>query len=153
MVLIITELDGLHSNYWYRKLHETGYDSMLTAILFIKLSAYLHTEGKLPSGYRGRVEDIAFGMTNDPWPGVADLFPHAGSSSTSGDVQNSDAMQEDGGNHDNASLAQTSLGLSATESSSMVLRPTGSLVGMTCWLSETHQRCASFRIPTDIFVS
>lgn len=89
---------------------------MLTAILFIRLSAQLHTRGQLPRGYRGRVEDIAFEMTNDPWPGVADLFPDNGFSSTSGKVKSSDARHEDGGNHDNASL-ETSRGLSETGSS------------------------------------
>lgn len=47
---------------------------MLTAILFIRLSAYLHRTGKLPSGRRGRLEDIEIKMTIAPSPGLSDLF-------------------------------------------------------------------------------
>lgn len=93
---------------------------MLTAILFIRLSAHLHTRGQLPKGYRGRVEDIAFEMTNDPWPGVADLFPNHRSSSTSRDTQSSGAGNEHGGSHgDNVSKEEPFRGLLETGNSSI----------------------------------
>lgn len=109
------ELDSLHSKYWYRKtVHEAGYDSMLTAILFIRLSAHLHTRGQLPRGYRGRLENIAFEMTNDPWPGVADLFSDNHSSSIS---RHSGAGNEHGGSHGNAPKEEPIRGLSEAGSS------------------------------------
>lgn len=77
---------------------------MLTAILFIRLSPQLHTRGQLPWGYRGRVDDIAFEMTNDPWPGVAELFTNDGLSPSA-----------ERGSH-NTSL-ETSRGLYETSSS------------------------------------
>ncbi|KAJ5159591.1 uncharacterized protein N7482_006595 [Penicillium canariense] len=71
------DVDSIHSKYLYRRsAHEAGYDSMLTAIAFIKLSVQLQ-RGKFPKGKRGRLEDMVIGLANNPLPtsAVLELFP------------------------------------------------------------------------------
>lgn len=87
----------MHSKYSNRKsVHEAGYDSMLTAILFIRLSACVHQTGKLPRGYRGQLENIAIGMTIDPAPGVSHLFAHNDLGPVSQEVRETDSPDEQG---------------------------------------------------------
>lgn len=69
------EIDSLYSKYFCkRSAHEAGYDSMLTAIAFLKLSTHLE-DGKLPKGTRGRLEDIAYRLVTPTTTVVQDLFP------------------------------------------------------------------------------
>ncbi|CEJ58131.1 hypothetical protein PMG11_06801 [Penicillium brasilianum] len=69
------EIDSLHSKYLYRGFaHEAGYDSMLTAIAFLKLATHLEG-GKVPRGKRGRLEDISYGLATPTTTLVEDLFP------------------------------------------------------------------------------
>ena len=75
MTKLFAEVDSLFSKYLYRKnIHEAGYDSMLTAIAFLKMSIHLD-DGKLPKGKRGRLEDIAYGIATPCNQVVQDLFP------------------------------------------------------------------------------
>lgn len=57
--------------------HEAGYDSMLTAIAFLKLATHLE-DGKLPKGKRGRLEDIKLGYASTYTSAVQALFPERG---------------------------------------------------------------------------
>ncbi|KAJ5371279.1 uncharacterized protein N7496_007371 [Penicillium cataractarum] len=69
------EIDSLHSKYLYRGFaHEAGYDSMLTAIAFLKLATHLD-RGKIPKGKRGRLEEISYGLATPTTTPVEDLFP------------------------------------------------------------------------------
>ncbi|KAJ5690675.1 hypothetical protein N7462_005067 [Penicillium macrosclerotiorum] len=76
------DIDTIHSKYLYKtSIHEAGYDSMLAAIAFIKLSAQLSSgaeHGKMPKGKRGRLEDMEIGLVNNPTPAAAvrELFPN-----------------------------------------------------------------------------
>lgn len=68
----------MYSKYLYKgSIHEAGYDSMLTAIAFLKLATHLD-EGKLPRGKRGRLEDIKLGLASSYTSAVQYLFPSRG---------------------------------------------------------------------------
>ncbi|KAF7717609.1 Uncharacterized protein PECH_007619 [Penicillium ucsense] len=68
-------VEGPYSKYMYTKtVHEAGYDSMLTAIAFLKLATHLEN-GKLPKGMRGRLEEIAYDVVAPIDTVVPDLFP------------------------------------------------------------------------------
>lgn len=71
----MVEIDSLHSKYLYRGFaHEAGYDSMLTAIAFLKLATHLEG-GNIPKGERGRLEEISYGLATPTTTPVQDLFP------------------------------------------------------------------------------
>jgi poly(A)-specific ribonuclease len=75
LLIPVVEIDSLHSKYLYRGFaHEAGYDSMLTAIAFLKLATHLEG-GKVPKGKRGRLEDISYGLATPTSTLVEDLFP------------------------------------------------------------------------------
>lgn len=71
-------MDSLFSKYMYKgNAHEAGYDSMLTAIAFLKLATHLE-DGKLPKWKRGRLEDIKLGYASTYTSAVQALFPGRG---------------------------------------------------------------------------
>lgn len=95
----------MHTKYAYqRSTHEAGYDSMLTAVLFIRLSAYLHKTGKLPWGHRGQLNEMAIGLTSAPSLGVRCLFPANDSSPDSKEANNLGAGGKDDGEDQDAPL-------------------------------------------------
>jgi poly(A)-specific ribonuclease len=69
----------MFSKYLYkRSAHEAGYDSMLTAITFLKMATHIEEGGKLPKGMRGQLEDISLGLAIASTNPVHDLFPSKG---------------------------------------------------------------------------
>ena len=65
----------MYSKYaWSESLHEAGYDSMLAAILFIKLSAQLHKEGKILNNTKGTLREMNIEIANGQAFNVQDLF-------------------------------------------------------------------------------
>lgn len=73
---------------------------MLTAVLFIRLSAYLHRTGKLPLGHRGQLNEMVIGLTSVPSPGVQGLFPANDPSPDSKAAHNLGAGVKDGEDYD-----------------------------------------------------
>ncbi|KAJ5184255.1 hypothetical protein N7492_001871 [Penicillium capsulatum] len=57
-------VDALHNRYFYKaSTHQAGYDSMLTAVAFIRLSTLLHQGQKIQSKTRGTLQEINIGMS------------------------------------------------------------------------------------------
>lgn len=72
---ISVEIESACSKYLNkRSAHEAGYDSMLTAIAFLKMATHLD-EGKLPKGKRGLFEDMSLRLVTALTNPVQDLFP------------------------------------------------------------------------------
>ncbi|KAJ5584970.1 uncharacterized protein N7459_004770 [Penicillium hispanicum] len=69
------EIDSLHSKYLYSKSsHEAGYDSMLAAIAFIKLSAQLHRGKGMPKSQKAALDDMAIGISSSKTNLIYDLM-------------------------------------------------------------------------------
>ncbi|KAF3384999.1 hypothetical protein F1880_002980 [Penicillium rolfsii] len=101
-----------------RSAHEAGYDSMLTAIAFLKLSTHLEEGGKLPKGKRGRIEEMSLRLATALTSPVQDLFPSKGPIPRRSPVQDFfDLELDEEGPQVNKPVVQTS---------SLVLADTGS---------------------------
>jgi poly(A)-specific ribonuclease len=61
-----------------RNVHEAGYDSMLTAIAFLKTATHIEEGGKLPKEMRGHIEHMSLRLASALTNPVQDLFPSKG---------------------------------------------------------------------------